>query len=190
MVPALIEVLQAVPEWRGRQGMRYPLPGVLALVCLALLSGCNQVREIARWGQERRWGLSRRLGFKPGRMPSEASLRRVLAGVNVAVLAAQMQVWVEAVLAGLGKEVRQVAVDGKRLRGSVLAGHEHAVVNALAHPLGVVLGQATIPAGGSEQGTMAALLEAMVLEGRVVTLDALPTHRQTATGVREKKAIT
>jgi hypothetical protein len=190
MVPALIEVCQAVPEWRGRQGMRYPLPGVLALVCLALLSGCNQVREIARWGEERRWVLSRRLGFKPGRMPSEASLRRVLAGVDVAVLAQQMQVWVEAVMGSFGYEVRQVAIDGKRLRGSATGGHEHAVLNALAHPLGVALGQVTIPEGGSEQGMIATLLEGLVLENRVVSVDALHTQRQTATGVREKKAIT
>jgi hypothetical protein len=163
LAPTLMDIFLEIPDRRASQGKRYPLPGVLALVCLAVRSGCGGIRAIARWGEMHGWRLATRLGFKPGRMPSERSLRRILAQVEVGTVEQSVSRWVEAVTARLGPPVIGVAIDGKRLRGS--GGDEEGQVrqvrNALGQPLGVVLRQQAIAEGSSELGTMTALLEAL-----------------------------
>ena len=52
-----------MPDYR-QASTQYPLEGLLTLMCLAMLCGCNHVKEIARWAQDKRWYLPERLGFK------------------------------------------------------------------------------------------------------------------------------
>ena len=71
-----------------------------------------------------------------------------------------------------------LALDGKTLRGI----HGDAVpgvhlVAAYAHEAGAVLAQAAAPGKGHELAAAATVLEAVPLEGRVVTADALLTQR-------------
>jgi predicted transposase YbfD/YdcC len=66
-----------------------------------------------------------------------------------------------------------VAIDGKSARGSgtAIAPAVH-LLAALDQHTGIVLAQARVPAETNEHKTALALLEAMVLRGRVVTGDA------------------
>ena len=160
---------------------------------LALVAGQNSLRQIASWLQGLDWTTRQRLGCRRGKVPSLETIRRVLQGVDVVVLAQEIQAWAEEVMA-LGKPSAPwlgIAVDGKVLRGS---GDEAVpalqVLNALVHQMGAMLLSHPIPPGSNELGVVQEVLEGLVLEGRVVTLDALFTQKGVAEAILKKGGTT
>ncbi len=98
-----------------------------------------------------------------------------------------------AVIAALpGEHGREaLAIDGKTLRGSrqptVPAVH---LLGALGHEVGLVLTQTPIAAAADEAGALPALVADLILEGRVVTVDAAFTERPVAAAIRAKGGTT
>jgi predicted transposase YbfD/YdcC len=86
----------------------------------------------------------------------------------------------EVVEAKLGAE-EGIAIDGKTLRGSQKQGAPGAhLLSALAHRLGLTLAQQAVADKTNEIPVALELLRHVVLEGRVVTMDALLTQRPSA----------
>jgi predicted transposase YbfD/YdcC len=74
-----------------------------------------------------------------------------------------------------------VAVDGKSLRGSRRQGAQDAhLLSAVSHRLGVVLSQVAVDDKSNEITAMQELLTTLVLEGRLITGDALLTQQEAA----------
>jgi predicted transposase YbfD/YdcC len=74
-----------------------------------------------------------------------------------------------------------IAIDGKTLRGSQKQGAAGAhLLSALAHRVGLTLAQQAVDDKTNEIPVALDLLRHMVLEGRIVTMDALLTQRQIA----------
>ena len=72
-------------------------------------------------------------------------------------------------------------MDGKTLRGSKRRGAADAhLLSAFSHRLGAVLGQTAVPDKTNEIGAADEFLLSLLLEGRVVTADALLTQRSLA----------
>jgi predicted transposase YbfD/YdcC len=97
---------------------------------------------------------------------------------------AKLGAWAEGLLSGTpGSEVlaEGIAVDGKTLRGSQKQGAPGAhLLSALAHRLGVTLAQQAVADKTNEIPVMLDLVRQLILEGRVVTMDALLTQRSIA----------
>lgn len=187
-IPPLAEVFAGLSDWREASGKRYELGTVLTLAFLALLSGENSVRGMARWVNEQRWRVSQALGLKRSRVPGYETIRTVLRDLDIGELEAGLQRW-----AGQVAEVYQVtpwpgvALDGKTLRGS-REGEQAAVhlLSAFVHELELVVGQ---QAGGSKTNEIPIarqVLEKLTLEGVLITCDALHTQRETAALIVEK----
>lgn len=175
-----------------REWHEYPLDGVLTLLSLAVMCGCNHLREVERFGQEYRWELSARLGFRRGRMPCEKTFRDILKVLDIEAFMRIVREWGEETLQRLGKaDLVALAVDGKTLRGSrreeLPALH---LLNALGHEIQVVLGQVEVESHTNEIKRVMPLLADLALEGRVVTMDALLTQREIAQAVVQKKGTT
>lgn len=190
MWPSLHDVFGQIRDQRRAQGQLYPLPGLLALVFLALTSNVNSLRQIAKWSRAKR-ELSAKLGFGRGRMPGYSTIRDALAALDVQgledalreLMAAVKEPWLA------GSYLQGVAIDGKTLRGS--SGEEGALqlLSAVAHGSKWVLAEEAITPGESEQSTVPKLIKKLPLEGYVVTLDALHTNRQVAEAITKKGAI-
>jgi predicted transposase YbfD/YdcC len=81
-----------------------------------------------------------------------------------------------------------VALDGKTMRGSRKQGAEDThLLSALSHRLGLTVHQRAVSDKTNEIGAVADLLRAIVLEGRVFTMDAMLTQRAAATQIVEGK---
>jgi predicted transposase YbfD/YdcC len=191
MVPhprPLIEVLAEIPDFRSNQGKRHPLAAILALMCSALLCGYRSYTAIAEWGRNYGARLTRALGFTR-QPPWAATLHTVLRQVDREVLEAKLGAWAEGLLVGTPspQAVEEgIAVDGKTLRGSQKQGAPGThLLSALAHRLGVTLAQQAVAAQTNEMSVVLELLRQLVLEGRVVTMDALLTQRQIAQQIVE-----
>lgn len=188
---SLREAFARIPDYREKA--QYPLEGLLSFVCLAMMCGCNGIREIARWGQIHRWELSERLGFSHDKMPKYGTIRRLLLRLDEQAFTAVISEWGEQVLSTYGEEteLRGVAIDGKTLRGTREDELPAMVlISALSHELHQVLGQREVPGETNEIKGIMPLLADLVLDGRVVTVDALLTQREIAETIREKGGTT
>lgn len=190
-LPALYAYLAQVPDPRNRRGLRHPLVAVLAQVCCALLCGARHLTAIAEWGRNHSAELIAALGFTRTQTPACSTLHSVLQELDWGQLETQLRAWVAAVEAHLGADApahqeEALAVDGKTLRGALkLEAEVTALVTALGHHLGLTAGAAEVQ-GGDEIAAVEMLLKELVLVGKVVTLDALHTQRETARLIGER----
>lgn len=186
MVPQsrpLIEVLAEIPDFRSQHGKRHPLAAILALACSAMLCGYRSYTAIAEWGRHYGESLVQALGFTH-RSPCAATLHTVLRYVDREAVEAKLGAWAEGLLGaepGLTARAEAIAIDGKTLRGSKKQGAPGAhLLSALAHRVGLTLAQQAVEDKTNAIPVALDLLRHLVLEGRIVTMDALLTQRQIA----------
>jgi hypothetical protein len=190
--PGLLPFLAQVPDPRSRHGRQHPLPAVLGLACCAILCGARGYAAIAQWAHDQDIALMHRLGFTR-RPPKSGGIRKVLLALDRAALEAALTRWAEALLgrrlAVPGAPPRAFALDGKTARGS-FDGLEKAVhlLSLVAHESGLTVAQAEVPHGGvdktNEHKAALRLLEGLVLEGRLITGDAMFCQRDLSRQVR------
>lgn len=195
MVPSLYQVFQTVPDPRTKTGQRYSLAGVLTLVVMALIAQQNSLRQIEAWSAGLESNVSAALGFRFGRMPDYCTIRRILMLIDYDTLVHAITDWVNTVLrslpvtGGTPVPLEPVAIDGKTVRGS--RDEQHGIpalrlLGCMVHELGVSLSTVVIDSTTNELGALPALLERLVLEGRLVTGDALYANTTVARSIREK----
>jgi predicted transposase YbfD/YdcC len=186
MVPQsrpLIEVLAEIPDFRSQHGKRHPLAAILALACSAMLCGYRSYTAIAEWGRHYGESLVPALGFTH-RSPCAATLHTVLRYVDREAVEAKLGAWAEGLLGaepGITALADAIAIDGKTLRDSKKQGAPGAhLLSALAHRVGLPLAQQAVEDKTNEIPVALDLLRHLVLEGRIVTMDAVLTQRQIA----------
>jgi predicted transposase YbfD/YdcC len=178
--------LAEISDPRDARGRRHPLVAILCLCCVALMCGCKNPKAIANWWKNRQdlGPFLQRLGFTKPYGPSKSTLYLVLHQVPVELLEAKLQQWAEENLAALpppAGELEGEAIDGKTLRGSKKQGAENVhLLSVFSHRLGMTLYQLAVADKTNEIGAMSDLLMALVIEGRVFTMDALLTQRPVA----------
>ena len=190
MWPSLLEVFGRLTDRRRREGQLYPLPGLLAVVFLSLVSNVNTLRQMAKWSRAKR-ELSGRLGFRRGRMPGYSTIRDALVELDVRELEEALSSLMTAVGAEQldGPGLRGLAMDGKTLRGSGGEEGPLRLLSAVVHGRKWVLAEEAIAPGSSEQSAAPEMIAKLSLEGYVVTLDALHTNTQVAEAVTKRGAI-
>src|SRR5512133_3098932 len=77
----LLDVFSTIQSSRDPRGRIYPLSAVLALVVIAVLSGCKNPSQIYAFGQAQPQLLPK-LGFRPRRRPRKAALKGVITAPN------------------------------------------------------------------------------------------------------------
>jgi predicted transposase YbfD/YdcC len=81
-------------------------------------------------------------------------------------------------------ELEGAALDAKSLRGSQKQGAPGAhLLSAVSHRLGITLCQVEVPDHTNEIGVVRALVRGLILEGEVITVDALLTQRKLAEAI-------
>ena len=180
----LIDVFAAIPDFRKPRGKRHPLTAIFALACCAMLCGYRSYSAIAEWGRNYGTRLAQALGFTH-ETPCAATLHTIFRSVNRDEFEAHLGAWADSVVRSLPATAQRpeiaMALDGKTLRGSKKQGAPGThLLSALAHDLGVTLAQYAVDDKTNEITAVETLLGQLVLEGRVVTMDALLTQRQVA----------
>ena len=186
----LIDVFAAIPDFRKTRGKRHPLASIFALACCALLCGYRSYSAMAEWGRNYGAQLAQSLGFTHD-TPCAATLHTIFRYVNRAEFEAHLGAWADSVVGSLPvvPETPEVAMalDGKTLRGSNKQGAPGThLLSALAHHVGVTLAQHAVDDKTNEITAVEPLLCELVLEGRIVTMDALLTQRHVAQTIIDK----
>ena len=186
----LIEVFAALPDFRQPRGKRHPLTAIFALACCAMLCGYRSYSAIAEWGRNYGVRIAQALGFTHA-PPGAATLHTIFRHVNRDEFEAHLGAWADSVVGSLPRapEMPEVAIalDGKTLRGSKQQGAPGThLLSALAHRVGVTLAQCAVDDKTNEITAVESLLCQLVLEGRIVTMDALLTQRHVAQTIMDK----
>jgi predicted transposase YbfD/YdcC len=171
----LAQLLEAVPDPRGRHGLRYDLPFLLCCLIAALLCNCNGSEAVAQWCREHQELLRQVFGPRLFLTPSGSLYRWVLPRLCADSLERVIAAWVQASLHAEPAEA--IALDGKALRGVATAEQEAPYLLAFCtHQSHETLLQASIDEKTNEIPVAKALLPSLPLAGRVCTADALHTH--------------
>jgi len=130
-LPPLSAYLAQVPDPHSARGRRYPLPALLALLCLAMLSGIHGYLPAAEWG----WALDvetkTALGFTHPKSSVASTFYAVLEVLPWETLVKQLRAWATVgfaacreaggepgTLAAPEADPDALAIDGKAMRGS------------------------------------------------------------------------
>jgi hypothetical protein len=189
----LIEVLAEVPDFRKSRGKRHSLTAILALACAAMLCGYKSYGAIAEWGHLYGAELARKLGFQEGKTPSVGTLHTVFRHLDKKAFEACLGTWAESALqhAPTKMPLQGIAIDGKTLRGSRKQGAcDTHVLSAVSHGLGLTLYQHAVDDKTNEITAVHEVLSHLILEGRVITVDALLTQKSIAADIRQKGGTT
>ncbi len=203
----LVEVLGSIDDPRSPRGLRYTMTSLLSLCCAGMLCGCQSYSAIAQWGRECSGELAQALGFSVTtttgheRRPGASTLYYALRVLDRKAFEHRLSEWAEELLSsvrtGTG-ELEALSIDGKTLRGSAkgqpLDYREDVpgvhLLSALSHRLGITLAQCEVSNKGNEITAIPQLLQELMLEGRVVTVDALLTQRSIAETIVAKGGST
>ena len=186
----LIEVFAAMPDFRKPRGKRHPLAAIFALACCAMLCGYRSYSAIAEWGRNYGTRIAQALGFTHT-TPCAATLHTIFRHVDRDAFEAHLSTWADSVVERLpgapAMPGTAIALDGKTWRGSKKQGAPGTPrLSALAHRVGVTVAQHAVDDKTNEITAVETLLPHLVLEGRIVTMDALLTHRHVAQTIVDK----
>jgi hypothetical protein len=155
---------------------------MLAAVVCAILCGARGFKPIAQWVHDQDIALMHALGFTRT-PPRWGAFRKLLIALAPEALERAVACWAEATASGLAAavpcdELEPVALDGKTARGTI-GRHQGTVhlLSVLAQRCGLTLRQGDVGEKTNEHKAALELLRGMVLEGRVVTGDAMFCQR-------------
>ena len=175
-----------LPDPRQRGKVMYPLDEVLLLCLLAVLAGADTFVDIARFGGKKIDLLRRFRPFRDG-TPSHDHLGDIFATLDAAHFQRCFVSWV-ASLTGAPDGV--IAIDGKTSRRAYQGKGAKApihMVSAFAARQRLVLGQIKVAEKSNEIVAIPKLLDMMVIEGAIVTIDAMGCQRDIAQKIVDKK---
>lgn len=164
------------------------LDEIIFLVICAVISGADNFVEIESFGNEKIKWLRTFLKFKNG-IPSHDTIGRVFARIDAKEFEKCFIEWVESVIELTKGQV--IAIDGKTLRGSAsLPNGKKAIhmVSAFASANEVVLGQLACEEKSNEITAIPALLDLIVVNGCIVTIDAMGCQTAIAEKIIEQGA--
>jgi hypothetical protein len=177
--------LATVPDPRSRKGRLHPLRAILSLTVVATLAGCKSLDAIAQFGRDRGTALAHALGFTRGKTPNKSCLSKLFRRLDVAALEEALGRWILGRLQHHGWDA--IALDGKTARGSadgdVPGVH---LLTAYVPAAAAVLKQVRVDAKTNEHKAALKLLGVLPVGGKVVTGDAMFTHRDFAQEVRDQ----
>lgn len=176
---SLMESLkQEVREFRRRQALAYPLPGLLALMVMAVAQGVVRgPQDLADYADTLSQGQLRALGFRADphtgriRSPQKTTFTRILHWLDDDLFERVLLRWQDQILGP--RQDRLVIFDGKKVRH---AGVE--IVNAVDSQ-GRFLGSVITDSKSNEIPAARQLLKGQDLLGKVLIADAMHTQDET-----------
>jgi hypothetical protein len=161
---------------------------MLASVVCAMLQGARGYSAIAQWIHDQETELWHALGFTR-RPPKLGAFRKLLMALSPTHFERVLADWACYCLGVSSKNpsLEAVAMDGKTLCGT-LQPHERAVhlLALLDQKTGCVLSQSRVDAKTNEHKGALELLKTLVLEGRVITGDAMFCQREVCQQIRDR----
>ena len=172
------------PRRRG-YAHRHDLREILVIAICATLSDVDNFEDIAFWASQKEAWLRRFLKLENG-IPSHDTINRVFRILDPKTFEQAFRRWAAGIVTAVGGTL---AVDGKTVCGSG-EGETRPIhlVSAFATRAGLVLGQEKVADKSNEITAIPELLNALLIQGYLVTLDAMGCQTDIAATILNKGA--
>ena len=180
-----LNLLSQIPDPRRAQGKKWQLGPVLLATIFAILSGATSYRKVHGFIETHRQRLNEAFGIGWEAVPAYSAIRTILQGLDGAEVERVFRAHA-AELSGTepGEDVEAlpvVAIDGKTLRHSFDAFNDRKaahVLSAFAVDDALILGHLQVEEKSNEIPAAQQMIEALGLEGRLFTLDAMHCQKK------------
>ena len=177
-VHSLYAHLLQIADRRKQRGCRYTLALILLLIVLAKLGGEDKPKGIAEWARTRAALFVKAFGLSRPTLPCANTYRLTLGQL---IAAEDLEAHVQRFLAQLPGPGRgeQIALDGKTLRGTIPSGASQGLhlLAAYGPAHSLVLKQIAVAGKENEISAAPRILEALDLQGKIVSGDAIFAQR-------------
>lgn len=187
-VPAITRHFAPLRDPRVVGRSSYPLETVLVIALLGVMCGAEGYEDLATFAASKASWLATFLEM-PGRPPKEKVFRRVFEAILPGAFEACMRSWVQSLAASVKGQV--VAFDGKALRGALRKGFGRTALHQVHAWVGaqhLLLAKEAVEGAPEEGAAIRAMLDALELQGAIVTMDAGNTAQETAQKVIDRHA--
>ena len=185
MALEFLNLLSQIPDPRRAQGKKWLLGPVLLSTVLAILSGATSYRRVHRFIAVHRNNLNDAFGFGWKAAPAYSAIRTILQGLDGAEVERVFRAHAAELNATgpdeTGENLPAVAIDGKTLRHSFDAFNDRKaahVLSAFAVDDALILGHLEVDEKSNEIPAAQQMIEALGLEGRLFTLDAMHCQKE------------
>ena len=181
---SLRKVLAGIEDPRSKMGLRYEFVPVLSLAIAAALCGYTQYRQMADWIANLSPELRVKAGMRGDRTPSESMIGSLLRRIEGEAFDEAFCCWLRNYGGPLAGKV--LALDGKY---QCATGSEQPkkFLNVIVQDLGIVIKQVPISPAGLEQPEGQQAVDALDVEGSIITADAIHTSVPTVRSIIKKK---
>ena len=165
---SLMEAFADLPDPRVAGRSKHDLVEMMVVTVCSLVYGVDEFTGVEAWENERIDWLRRSLKLENG-IPSHDTFGRLFGLLDRRAVEKSFCLWVSHLLPALA-EGTVVAIDGKASRRSRMTGQEACAEKP------------------NELTAIPVLLEALLLKGAIVTINAMGTHNNIAQAIRDKDA--
>jgi predicted transposase YbfD/YdcC len=169
-----------IEDPRVERTRRHELLDIIVIAICAVICGADDWVDVEGWGNAKLDWLRQYLPL-PNGIPSHDTFGDVFGRLKPEQFESSFLSWVQAVMGATGGQL--VAIDGKTLRRSHdqrLGKSAIHMVSAWASTNQLLLGQVKVDEKSNEITAIPALLEMLVLNGCIVTIDAIGTQKEIA----------
>lgn len=182
---SLLGYLSIIKDPRLERKKLHLLSDILFFSVCASLSGCDTWSEIYFFAVEHEDWLKQYIKLANG-IPSEDTIARVFSVIDPDQFELAFRSWVGSLYKIVQDKV--IPIDGKRVRGSYGNGKPAIhMVGAFAADAGLALAQVKTEDKSNEITAIPLLLDALILNGCIITLDAMGCQKSIVSKIREKK---
>jgi predicted transposase YbfD/YdcC len=188
MIEGLAACFAGLEDPREARQCDHRLIDILVIAVCAVIAGAESWEDMELYGRSKQAWLKTFLAL-PNGIPSHDTFRRVFMLIDPDVFEACFMRWARTLAGEVEREV--VATDGKTVRRSGGRRHDHGplhLVSAWASEQGLVLGQREVDGKSNEITAVPELLDALHLDGCIVTLDAMGCQKSIAERIRARGA--
>jgi predicted transposase YbfD/YdcC len=177
----LVEQFSELEDPRMVGKVDHRLIDILVIAVCAVIACAESWDDIALYGRSKEGWLRRFLDL-PNGIPSHDTFRRVFMLINPDAFERRFSAWTRT-LSDQAVEREVVAIDGKTVRRSFDRSRDQAplhLVSAWASERGLSLGQRAVDGQSNEITAIPELLDALDVNGCIVTLDAMGCQKEIA----------
>jgi predicted transposase YbfD/YdcC len=181
----LIKSAESVPDFRRPWGnLLHKLSDILVISFCAIICGAQTYRDLEVFGKAKKDWLSLYLPLKNG-IPNADTFERIFEMLDPTVVSKKLR-WILQTTEVAGKII---AFDGKTMRGSKTESSQaFHVLSAFLTDDQIVIGEITCDEKSNEITAIPELLDAINVEGSIVTIDAMGTQTKIAEKIIAQKA--
>ncbi len=183
----LVSIFGSIEDPRSHINRLHNLVDILLIGILSVICGAETWKQMVEFANSKEDFLKKILEL-PNGIPSEDTINRVFSSIDSSQFESCFIEWVNSISELSRGQV--IAIDGKTLRGAKSKGKKSPVhmVSAWANQNNLVLGQVRVNEKSNEITAIPKLLDTLLIEGNIITIDAMGTQTDIADKIIENKA--